>query len=454
MNETPKYIKEVQELLANFHEHGEGNTPPFDTTPPENEIDMYVEEDRITLIPRRLHGMPVNEQDSIDSVVSDLDTIPLPTKPPIQPASNAAIAVWLFGLLVPLFCIAVQLYFIVNPFTVTATLLAKSQQESLTGALQLGRVISPLTLSQSQTVPTTGRGHQDAKAATGSITFLNGQFTQVTVPAGTTLTGNSGEQIVTDQDAVIPAASPNPPSLGQVTVSAHATNKGIAGNIPALDINATVSSTLFVKNLSAFSGGQDERDFRTVTKNDITNAAAPLKTTLEQSMQDTLTGQLRSSEALTSPTCTPTTTADHQPGQEATQVKVTVSETCSAVAYNQDTLQARVTRLLTSQATKKLGTGYSMLDTPQVHVTQANIDENKVVLSFNAQSAWIYALSNTEQQSLKKLIAGKNTDTALQLLAALPGIERVSLQTPGFGDSSRIPKDISSIHLLIFSAAA
>ncbi len=95
-----------------------------------------------------------------------------------------------------------------------------------------------------------------------------------------------------------------------------------------------------------------------------------------------------------------------------------------------------------------------MLDTPQVNVTQANIDENKVVLSFNAQSAWIYALSNTEQQSLKKLIAGKNTDTALQPLAALPGIERVSLQTPGFGDSSRIPKDISSIHLLIFSAAA
>ena len=450
MNETPKYIKEVQELLANIHENGEGNTPPFDSTPPENEIDMYVEEDRITLIPRRLHGMPVNEQDSIDSVVSDLDTTPLPAKPPIQPASNAAIAVWLFGLLVPLFCIAVQLYFIINPFTVTVTLLAKSQQESLTGTLQLGRVISPLTLSQSQTVPTTGRGHQDAKQATGYITFLNGQFTQVTVPAGTTLTGNSGEQIVTDQDAVIPAASPNPPSLGQVTVSAHATNKGIAGNIPALDINATVSSTLFAKNLSAFSGGQDERDFRAVTKNDITNAAAPLKTTLEQSMQDTLTGQLKSGETLTSPTCTPTTTADHRAGDEATQVKVTVSETCSAVVYNQDTLQAKVTQLLTAQATKKLGTGYSMLDVPQVNVTAARAQENTVVLSFNAQSAWIYALSSAEQQSIKKLIAGRTTEKALQLLTRLPGTERVSLTSSGFGDGSRIPKDISYIHLALY----
>src|SRR5260370_30876509 len=179
---------------------------------------MYVEEDRIPLTPRRLHGRPVNEQYIRASVVSDLDTTPLPTKPPIQPASNAAIGVWLFGLLVPLFCIAVQLYFMINPFTVTVTLLAKSQQESFTGTLQLGRVISPLTLSQSQTAPTTGHGHQDAKAATGSITFLNGQFTQVTVPAGTPLTGKTAEQIETDPDAVIAAPPPNPPNLSKVPV--------------------------------------------------------------------------------------------------------------------------------------------------------------------------------------------------------------------------------------------
>jgi hypothetical protein len=45
MNETPKYVKEVQHILANIHEDG-NQDEPFDTTPPENEIDVYVEEDR------------------------------------------------------------------------------------------------------------------------------------------------------------------------------------------------------------------------------------------------------------------------------------------------------------------------------------------------------------------------------------------------------------------------
>src|SRR5215467_2579829 len=103
-------------------------------------------------------------------------------------------------------------------------------------------------------------------------------------------------------------------------------------------------------------------------------------------MQDTLTGQLKSGEVLTAPTCTTTTTADHQAGQEAKEVKVTVSETCSAVAYNQETLQAKVTQLLTNQATTQLGSGYSMLDVPQVQVTQAAAQNAKVMLSFKAQS--------------------------------------------------------------------
>jgi len=456
MKQTPKYVKEVQELLAQFDNDGNSqDKQPLDTNTPEQETDVYIEdfdeEQRITLIRKKPYSMPVSGQEEEESELSDLDTVPLQTKPQPQPASNVAIGVWLFGLLVPLFCIAVQLYFIVNPFIVTITLLAKSQQISLQGTLQQGRVISPLTLSQSQTVPTTGRGHQDAKQATGSITFYNGQFQTITIPAGTTLTGSDGVQVVTDQDANIPPD--NPPVNGQTTVSAHAVNKGIAGNISAGDINSTVAIAVLAKNTSAFYGGQDERNFQTVAKSDITNTAAPLKTTLDQSMQDTLTGQLKSGEALASPHCTPTTTTDHQTGQEATEVKVTVSETCSGIAYNTQELTSKVTQLLTSQATTKLGAGYSILESPQITITSAT-PAKQVTLSFTSVSTWVYALTTKDQQAIKKLIAGKNTDKALQLLSALPGIERVSLQSSGFGDSSRIPKDISSIHLLIFSAAA
>ena len=449
---TPKYRDEVNKLLAGLDDdENKQKREPESNIPPSPEPI------------REIHYIFVREEDEdtqgfvIDSEVSDLDTAPLPTKPQPQPVSNAAIGVWLFGLLVPLFCIAVQLYFIVNPYTVTLILDARERQIALNGSLQLGRVINPITLSQSASGPATGKGHQDARSATGYITFYNGLPAQQFVPAGALLTGASGIQIMTTQDATIPAAdlTSTPPVFGQTTIPAQAVSKGSKGNMPAYDINETCCATSVVaKNLNSFSGGQDERNFQTVAPSDITNTAAPLKTTLDQSMQNTLTGQLKSGEAIASPICTTTQTSDHQAGQEATQVKVTVSETCSAVAYNQDTLQAKVTQLLTAQAQRHLGTGYSMLDTPQVNITQARSQEKTVIVSFSAQSTWIYALSSAQQRHIKAIIAGKNTQQALQFLSRLPGIERVSLTSSGFGDSSRIPKGISSIHLLLFSAAA
>lgn len=439
---TPKYRDEVNKLLAGLDddENKQQRKPETELPPSPEPL-------------REIHFIFVREeeeedtQEIVDSYTSDLDTAPFTTKPAPQPASNVARGVWLFGLLVPLFCIAVQLYFMVNPFTVTVTLAARSQQVSLQGTLQLGRVLNPITVSQSQTAPTTGHGHQDAKQATGSITFYNGQPAQQFVPAGTTLTGTDGVQVITDADATIPAG--NPPAYGQVTVPAHTSNSGSAGNIQALDINTTVQA-VFVKNLSAFSGGQDERDFQTVTKTDIDNTASPLKATLAQSVQGALQGQVKQGEQLQTLPCSPTVTSDHQPGQEATTVKVTASETCSGIAYNAQELTDKVTQLLASQEAKKVGAGYSLLGSPQVTVTQASSQNTKVVVSFNAQSVWVYALSSAQQHHIKAIIAGKNTQTALQLVRSLPGIESASLKFSGFGDATRIPKNLNTIHLMIF----
>jgi hypothetical protein len=342
--------------------------------------------------------------------------------------------------------IAMQVNLILNPPIATIILIPKSQTISLNATLQLGRVIPPTTLSQEKTVPTTGRGHQDARAATGTVTFYNGSNTEQTVTAGTVFTGNDGIQVATDIDADIPAA--NLPVVGQATVPAHALNANAKGNIQAYDINLAVSSDLTVKNLSQFSGGQDARDFQTVTKQDIANAAAPLKTTLAQSMQGVLTGQTKSGEALVTPTCTPTITTDHQIGQEATQVKVTVSETCSGVAYNTQELTTKATQLLTTQAIKKLGTGYSMLGDVQVTTNAATVTASRPTIAFTCNGVWVYALSKQAQEQIKDLIKGKTTQDALHLLESQPGIERVSTSWDG---NTKLPKDTQNIHLVIFA---
>jgi len=429
----------IQKVLTVMHTDGDGGGGDGNTFTDEEEretIHVYPVEGGGILLTRT----PIEEDD-------ELDTTPLSPQPVQQPASNAARGTLLFGVFVALLCLMFQFYLIVNPFTVTITLAARSQQLSLTGSLQLGRVLSPITLSQSQITPTTGHGHQDARQATGMVTFYNGQFTSVTIAGGVMITSASGIDIITDQNAIIPAG--NPPTYGQVSVSAHALVSGVQGNIPAYDINRVCCAfAVLAKNTSAFSGGQDERDFQTVAKSDITSTEAPLKATLAQSVQGALQGQLKNNEGVVTPSCTTTTTADHRPGEEAAAVKVTVSETCSAVAYNSQQLEASVTQLLTARATKQLGAGYSLLSNPHITVTRATTAK-QVTLSFTSLSTWVYALSSAEQKHIKKVIAGKTTEKALQLLLSLPGIERVSLQSSGFGDESRVPKDPGNIQLVL-----
>jgi hypothetical protein len=376
-----------------------------------------------------------------------LDTTPIHTKHPKNTPEPAAISALLFSVLIPLSCIIFQLYILFNPPIATLTIIPKSQTLSLTGTLQLGRLLNPITISQSQTVPTTGKGHQDPRQARGSITFYNGQLNSVFIPADTLLTGTSGEQIVTDADANIPAA--NLPQVGQATVSAHTINTGSNGNIPAFDINQGCCATAIkAVNTTSFSGGQDERNFQTVAKSDIDTTANALKSNLMQSMQGALQGELKNGEALQTNPCTSTTTADHQTGQEATQVKVTQSETCSAVAYNAQLLETRVMQLLIIQAEKKVGAGYSELGDPQVSVTAASAQNKKVVVSFNALGLWVYGLSTQEQQYIKIIVAGKTKEKALQLLSSLPGIERASIQ---WSDDTKLPKDTRYIHLVIIA---
>src|SRR5947209_6361821 len=75
-------------------------------------------------------------------------------------------------LLIVLFALFAQLYL---ALTETATIIILPKSYHLTTQLTLSnvesRVFQPLTFTQSKTVPATGRGHQDATAASGTITL-------------------------------------------------------------------------------------------------------------------------------------------------------------------------------------------------------------------------------------------------------------------------------------------
>jgi len=438
---------EIRAIVAGMDDQGKqdnGQTPPEAQPAQEDIQDIYV--------------LIVREQEEDQPPV--VDSTPLaPTQPvPTAIQHDSFLSAYMFvccSLFLIFATLLFQLYCIQHPLTARITIIPTAKTVTLTGTMQEGRLVAAITLSQSQGTRATGIGHQAAAQARGYITFYNGQFQSVTIAQGTILTGANGIQVVTDQDAVIPAGNPGT-GYGHITIPAHALSPGSSGNIPAYDINAACCATsVLAANLSSFSGGQDARSYTTVTRTDIHSLSTLLKTTLTRSVTGALQGQLTPDEKLALLPCSPIVTSDHQPGDEAIQVQVTVSETCTGVAYSIDELETKAASYLVTQAQHKAGAGYSLFGSPRVSVTQASLTHTSpplVFLSFQATGTWIYGISAIAQEQIKHLIAGKTTQEAEQVLTVLPGVDHAAIKFSGFGDEMRMPKQTSNIHIILIVA--
>ena len=332
----------------------------------------------------------------------------------------------------------------------TVTLLPVEKTVSITTAIRVhGRQVAPLTLMQRASVAATGTRHQNPTRAAGTITFYNGLLSAQTIATGTVLTGSDGTQVVTDQPAIIPPA--NPPMEGHVAVPAHALLPGVQGNIPAYAINTACCATSVVaKNTAAFTGGVEARDVIVVTRTDMNNAVTSLLVPLSQSENAALRAQLQQGEDLIPPSCTPHVASDHQPGDEAKRVTVTVSETCSGIAYNIHTLYANARQLLTSDTTRNLGASYSLIGDIQVTIVHATITtsrQRQAQMLVHITGTWVYQITPVLQQQLQRLIAGKPKQQARATLLHIPGIAGVQIIMKG--GNQTLPQDSKAIRILV-----
>ncbi len=333
------------------------------------------------------------------NAVSEIPTQPLPkltTREEIQ-------ALLFLSILVLSFIVGSFIALITYP-TVTIDLVPISKHVSLTTQLTLPvRTIAPVTLTKTATAPTTGKGHQDATRAGGTLSFYNGLFTQQTIPIGTIFTGKDGVEVTTDESVTIPAA--NPPQFAETTVTAHTLNSGAAGNIQAGDINITVSNGVLVNNTSAFHGGRDARDFQAVAQSDLDSLTAQVQQQLTQALPHLFL--LRSGEALQTTNCLFKATPNHQPGDEAREVTVNASKTCEGIAYNQDELERSATAAF---STTRPGTNYQLVGSVQTSIVNFS--------PFVAQvsGTWVYHLSQDYEQFLAEHIAGDTPQEAEKYL--------------------------------------
>jgi hypothetical protein len=334
-----------------------------------------------------------------------------------------------------------------KPIRTSSTLTVITGQVPKAGQIA-GRQLAAITMSQQRTIATTGTVHQDAQAAHGLITFYNAATYSQVIPAGTILTGTNGTQIVTEQDATLPAVSY--PTLGETTVLAHALTAGPAGDIAAGDIYGPCCRLNVSAVSSAFTGGQNARSYPTVTPHDITTAAASVTRTVMQSEQAALQTQVNSEETLITPLpCQENITPNHQPGTEATQVTITVSETCTGTVYDTPQYQTQLTQMMDQQAAK-LGQGYSLTGAIQSTITYTTQHQNTVMLHVTSAATYAYQMSQDEQQQLAELVAGRNTAQATTMLLQVPGLQNVAITTTT--KNNTLPTDARQIHIIWLQA--
>ena len=237
------------------------------------------------------------------------------------------------------------------------------------------------------------------------------------------------------------------PTLGTALVSAlcgaawakrEHQSRNISGDCCLLNISAVNSP---------FTGGEEAFTYQSVSKHDIDTAEGYLKTSLTQAVTAALSTQVHNSETLiTPPACQPSITADHQVGDKATHLQMTVSVSCRGVTYDRASLEPLMRQVQTHAASRELMEHFRLAG--DVHATLQTVTEGSTEgsyqLAVQSTALWVYQFSSASLSSLSASLAGKNTREATQFLLHTPGIQQVSLSNTG-----TLPNDPQKIHFLV-----
>lgn len=333
-------------------------------------------------------------------------------------------------------------------FTLTGVLGTPDASKMQVGA----RMVSVMTQSQTKTVPATGQQTTPGTHASGTLYVENDDTANALIlPAGSTFPNMgcalSSLLIVLDARVSLPPSS-------STTVPGHVNQVGASGNFPASCGDTAAfyysSNTLSITNNSAFTGGTDPQTVTAVTQSDIDGAANSLIQANQPNARQVIGGQLQPNEQLADkPQCSPTSSADHQAGDQASQVAVSVTFTCTGEAYDHAGALALAAALLKSQAANTPGAGYALVGQLKTTLLSATPDtQGAVQILAQAEGIWVFQFSAAQKQALAKLIVGKGQQEAQRLLATQPGVAQASITLSG-GIGQTLPADAAKITLVV-----
>lgn len=134
------------------------------------------------------------------------------------------------------------------------------------------------------------------------------------------------------------------------------------------------------------------------------------------------------------------------PGSEGTSVTVSVTQTCTSVAYTLSSLQEVATSTLAHMATPN----YQEAGTVEVIVNGSIYAHQTALLHVSLSGVWIYHFTKAQLTQLTRQIAGKSQQQAKAALEKVDGVIMVTIHVHRLDFKDLLPTNPQHISVQFF----
>lgn len=312
------------------------------------------------------------------------------------------------------------------------------------------------TITYQGSIATTGTRPNPTELARGEVVFANPTGSDVTIEAGTELTGANGRTYRTTEAVTIPAGNPNTGQASRASVPVEAAQPGADSNLGIGELSGQLENGVYYSNREAPIEGGLDSDVRTVTPADIAALRDQARSELERLAQEGQFEGLPEGAVVMQESVQlgdPTFEESLQAGEDADEVSITATADVSLLLYQPDDLQS----VATAYVREKLATvvpADHMLDEASIEVgslQQQSADAERVSFTISANAMTIPTFTEEDRDALAKQLEGKSAEEASAILRGMPNFASYDVDYSPWWLPDRMPSSASRIEIEVTS---
>lgn len=282
-----------------------------------------------------------------------------------------------------------------------------------------------LTIERS--VPTTGTRTEPDATAAGTVLLSNPNPEEVTIEAGTVVLTEAGTEFAFVDAVTVPPGDSANGQYGSARATVRAKEAGAAANTGVGELGGRLDSGVYFSNREAEIDGGSDKTIQVVAPEDLETARAAAEATITDGTTDAYAGSLPDG-VIAIPASAQlgdgTETFSHQPGEDATELSVTLMRTVTVLTIDRAAMLDPARTIASERLIASVPAGYELdpdtieLSDPVLIDDAAADDRYRIDATANARAV----LSEEEQAALVSELAGDDPEAAEEVLSDIPDV--------------------------------